>query len=86
MPQIRWKLFMITYGPDSSSAVEVKIPERSRRNFRMSSDLKFESSGIRGVRKLAVIKIFDDLSKHSELTDTDCLRLGREMNGRKVKN
>ena len=31
-------------------------------------------------RKLASIKLFDELFKHSELTDEDCLRLGREVN------
>lgn len=31
-------------------------------------------------RKLASIKLFDELFKHSKLTDKDCLRLGREVN------
>ena len=26
------------------------------------------------------IKLFDELFKHSELTDEDCLKLGREVN------
>jgi len=30
--------------------------------------------------KLASIKLFDELFKHSELTDEDCLKLGREVN------
>ncbi|MCK5177376.1 MAG: hypothetical protein KAQ92_06625 [Candidatus Aenigmarchaeota archaeon] len=31
-------------------------------------------------RKLAVIKVFDDLFKHSELTDENCLKMGKEVN------
>jgi hypothetical protein len=31
-------------------------------------------------RKLASIKLFDELFKHSELTDEDCLKLGKEVN------
>jgi hypothetical protein len=32
------------------------------------------------LRKLATLKLFDELFKHSELTGDDCLKLGKEVN------
>ncbi len=39
-----------------------------------------ERAVIEEFRVLASIKLFDELFKHSELTDEDCLRLGSEVN------
>ncbi|HJH25495.1 MAG TPA: hypothetical protein C5S37_01705 [Methanophagales archaeon] len=59
----------------------IKIPERVKQEF---PDVKWSKVAERAVleefRKLASIKLFDELFKHSELTDEDCLRLGKEVN------
>lgn len=61
--------------------IVVKIPERIKQEF---PDVEWSKIAERAVleefRKLASIKLFDELFKHSELTDEDCLRLGREVN------
>ncbi len=61
--------------------IVVKIPERIKQEF---PDVEWSKVAERAVleefRKLASIKLFDELFKHSELTDEDCLRLDREVN------
>lgn len=59
----------------------VEIPEGIEQEF---PQIKWSEVAERAVleefRKLATIKLLDELFKHSELTDEDCLRLGREVN------
>ena len=61
--------------------VLIKIPERVKQEF---PEIEWSKVAERAVleefRKLATIKLFNELFKHSELTDEDCLRLGREVN------
>ena len=61
--------------------IVVKVPERIKQEFPNVEWSKVaERAVLEEFRKLASIKLFDELFKHSELTDTDCLRLGREVN------
>jgi hypothetical protein len=61
--------------------VVIKIPERVKQEFPQVEWSKVaERAVLEEFRKLASIKLFDELFKHSELTDEDCLRLGREVN------
>jgi hypothetical protein len=61
--------------------IVVKIPEKAKQEFPHVEWSKVAERAVsEEFRKLAVIKVFDDLFKHSELTDEDCLRLGREVN------
>lgn len=61
--------------------VVVKIPERVKQEFPEVEWSKVaERAVLEEFRKLATIKLFNELFKHSELTDEDCLRLGREVN------
>lgn len=61
--------------------IKVEIPEEAEKEF---PDVEWSEVAERAVteefRKLAVTKVFDDLFEHSELTDEDCLRLGKEVN------
>jgi hypothetical protein len=57
------------------------------RKLKMLYIIKWSKAAERAVceefRKLAsikLIKLFDELFKHSELTDEDCLKLGKEVN------
>ncbi|MGB2727360.1 MAG: hypothetical protein WBC40_08145 [Halobacteriota archaeon] len=59
----------------------VRIPERVKQEFPEVEWSKVaERAVLEEFRKLASIKLFDELFKHSELTDEDCLRLGKEVN------
>ncbi len=59
----------------------VEIPERIKQEFPQVEWSKIaEKAVFEEFRKLVVVKIFDDLFKHSELTDKDCVRLGKEVN------
>jgi hypothetical protein len=61
--------------------VMIKIPERVKQEFPEVEWSKVaERAVLEEFRKLVTIKLFDELFKHSELTDEDCLRLGREVN------
>jgi hypothetical protein len=61
--------------------IRIRIPERIRQEFPQVKWPKIaEKAILEEFRKLTVIKMFDDLFKHSELTDEECLRLGREVN------
>jgi hypothetical protein len=65
----------------AEAELKIRIPERVKQEF---PDVEWSKVAERAVleefRKLASIKLFDELFKHSELTDEDCLRLGREVN------
>jgi len=65
----------------AEAELKIWIPERVKQEF---PDVEWSKVAERAVleefRKLASIKLFDELFKHSELTDEDCLRLGREVN------
>lgn len=65
----------------AEAELKIRIPERVKQEF---PEVKWSKVAERAVleefRKLASIKLFDELFKHSELTDEDCLRLGREVN------
>jgi len=59
----------------------IKIPEKIKEEFPQVEWSKVaERAVLEEFRKLASIKLFDELFKHSELTDEDCLKLGREVN------
>ena len=59
----------------------IKIPERVKQEFPEIKWSKVAESAVREeFRKLASIKLFDELFKHSELTDEDCLKLGKVVN------
>jgi len=59
----------------------IKIPERVRQEFPEVEWSKVaERAVLEEFRKLASIKLFNELFKHSELTDEDCLKLGKEVN------
>jgi len=59
----------------------IKIPEKIKEEFPQVEWSKVaERTVLDEFRKLASIKLFDELFKHSELTDEDCLKLGREVN------
>ncbi len=61
--------------------LKIMIPERIKQEFPQVDWSKIaERAVLEEFRKLATIKLFDELFKHSELTDEDCLRLGREVN------
>ena len=63
------------------SEIVVKIPERVKQEFPQVEWSKVaERAVLEEFRKLATIKLFDVLFKHSELTDEDCLKLGKEVN------
>jgi len=58
----------------------VRIPERIKQEFPEVEWSKIaERAVLEEFRKLASIKLFDELFKHSELTDEDWLKLGREV-------
>jgi hypothetical protein len=61
--------------------IKIKIPERVMREF---PEVEWSEVAERAVLEefwtLASIKLFDELFKHSELTDEDCLKLGKEVN------
>jgi hypothetical protein len=61
--------------------LKIEIPGRVKQEF---SEAEWSKVAKRAVleefRKLVSIKLFDELSKHSELTDEDCLRLGKGVN------
>jgi len=59
----------------------IKILEKIKQEFPQVEWSKVaERAVLEEFRKLASIKLFDELFKHSELTDEDCLKLGREVN------
>jgi hypothetical protein len=59
----------------------IKIPERVKQEFPEVEWSKVaERAVLEEFRKLASIKLFDELFKHSELTDEYCLELGKEVN------
>jgi len=59
----------------------IKIPERVRQEFPEVEWSKVaERAVLEEFRKLVSIKLFNELFKHSELTDEDCLKLGKEVN------
>ena len=61
--------------------LKIKIPERVKQEFPQVEWSKVaERAVLEELRKLLSIKLFDELFKHSELTDEDCLKLGREVN------
>ena len=61
--------------------ITIKIPERVKQEFPEVEWSKVaERAVLEEFRKLATIKLFDELFKHSELTDEDCLKLGKEVN------
>jgi hypothetical protein len=61
--------------------VMIKIPERVKQEFPEVEWSKVaERAVLEEFRKLASIKLFNELFKHSELTDEDCLKLGKEVN------
>ena len=61
--------------------IKVRIPEKAEQEFPQVEWSKVaERAVFEEFRKLAVVKVFDDLFKHSELTDENCMRLGREVN------
>jgi len=61
--------------------VMIKIPERVKQEFPEVEWSKVaERAVLEEFRKLASIKLFDELFKHSELTNEDCLKLGKEVN------
>lgn len=61
--------------------ITIKIPERVKQEFPEVEWSKVaERAVLEEFRKLASIKLFDELFKHSELTDEDCLKLGKEVN------
>lgn len=60
--------------------LKIKIPERVKQEFPEVEWSKIaERAVLEEFRKLASVKLFDELFKHSELTDEDCLKLGREV-------
>ncbi len=61
--------------------ISVKMPDNIKQEFPQVEWSKVAERAIaEEYRKLAVVKVFDDLFKHSELTDEDCLRMGKEVN------
>jgi hypothetical protein len=64
----------------AETELKIMIPERIKQEFPQVDWSKIaERAVLEEFRKLASIKLFDELFKHSELTDEDCLRLGREV-------
>jgi len=65
----------------AETELKIRIPERIKREFPEVEWSKVaEKAVLEEIRKLVSIKLFDELFKHSELKDEDCLRLGREVN------
>jgi len=65
----------------AETELKIKIPERVKQEFPEVVWSKVAERSVREeFRKLASIKLFDELFKHRELTDEDCLKLGREVN------
>lgn len=63
------------------SELKVRIPENIEQEFPEVDWSKVaERAVLEEFRKLATIKLFDDMFKHSELTGEDALRLGKEVN------
>jgi putative heme degradation protein len=61
----------------AEAELKIKIPERVKQEFPEVEWSKVAERAVREeFRKLASIKLFDELFKHSELTDEDCLKLG----------
>jgi len=61
--------------------LRVRIPERVKHEFPEVEWSKIaERAVLEEFRKLAAIKLFDELFERSELSDEDCLALGREVN------
>ena len=61
--------------------LRVRIPERVKHEFpEVEWSQVAERAVLEEFKKLAAIKLFDDLFKRSELSDEDCLALGREVN------
>ena len=61
--------------------LRIEIPERVMQEFPEVEWPKVaEKAVLEEFRKLATLKLFDELFKHSELTDDDCLKLGKEVN------
>ena len=59
----------------------IKIPERVKQEFPEVEWSKVaERAVLEEFRKLATIKLFDELFKNSEITNEDCLKLGKEVN------
>jgi hypothetical protein len=60
--------------------LKIRIPEQVLQEF---PDVAWPKIAERAVleefRRLATIKLFDDFFKHSELTDEECLSLGKEV-------
>lgn len=61
--------------------LKIEIPEKVKQEF---PDVEWAEVAERAVleefRKLATVKLFDELFKHSKLTDEDCLKLSNEVN------
>ena len=68
----------------AEAEVRFKVPRELKEEMEEFPEVGWSKVAERAVleefRKLATIKLFDELFKHSELTDEDCLRLGREVN------
>ena len=65
----------------AETELKIRIPERIKQEFPEVEWSKVaERAVLEEFRKLVSIKLFDELFKHSELKDEDCLRLGREVN------
>ena len=63
------------------SELSIKMPNNIKQEFPQVEWSKVAERAIaEEYRKLAVTKVFDDLFKHSELTDKDCLKMGKEVN------
>ncbi len=62
----------------------VEVSEEAKKRMTEFSEVDWseilERAIFENFRKLSVIKIFDELFKESELTDADCLRLGKQVN------
>jgi hypothetical protein len=61
--------------------VVILVPDRIKRDFPHVGWSKIAERAIsKEFRKLASIKLFDELFKHSKLTDNECIGLGKEVN------
>jgi len=61
--------------------VVVSVPDNITQEF---PDIGWSKIARRAIteefRRLSSIKLFNELFKHSELTDKDCIKLGKEVN------
>ena len=60
--------------------VIVSVPDQFKQEFPHVGWSKIaEKAIVEEFRKLASIKLFDELFKHSELTDRECIALGKDV-------